>query len=237
MDGPVPDYYATLGVASTASSDEIRQAYKRESLRSHPDRFPNSSASERQRHTARFQSLADAYYVLSDTARRSEYDSLRRSHSFNNYSSSSSNTPPGGFSADPEKEQESSYQFFKSFFGGAGAGASSSTSSSSPHDTSGNGAQPQANGVFSDVFEELMRPEVHRVLPFWQGVGAVSGAGLGFISFNLVGAIGGAVLGGTLGKIRDKKGKSVGEVFMGLGASQRAEVLKALAMKVLGSMG
>ncbi|UZJ57034.1 hypothetical protein CBS101457_006354 [Exobasidium rhododendri] len=239
MDGPIPDYYATLGVNATASSDEVRQAYKRESLRSHPDRFPNASASERQRYTARFQSLADAYYVLSDTARRSEYDSLRRSQNFGNYSSST--TPPGGFSADPEKEQESSYQFFKSFFGGASGatGASSSSSSSQEHHSTsgGSGAQPQANGVFTDVFEELMRPEVHRVVPIWQGVGTLSGAGMGFIAFNFVGAIGGAVLGGTLGKIRDKKGKSVGEVFMGLGAGQRAEVLKALAMKVLGSMG
>lgn len=61
MDGgSTPDYYHTLGVSSSASAEEIRQAYKRESLRSHPDRFPNSTAEERQRHTARFQSLADA---------------------------------------------------------------------------------------------------------------------------------------------------------------------------------
>jgi hypothetical protein len=38
-------------------------------------------------------------------------------------------------------------------------------------------------------------------------------------------------------QIRDAKGKSVGEVFVNLSAGQRAEVLKALAMKVLGSMG
>lgn len=234
MDGPIPDYYATLGVASTATSDEIRQAYKRESLRSHPDRFPNSTASERQRHTARFQSLADAYYVLSDTTRRAEYDSLRRSQSFGSYSS----TPPGGFTTDPEKEQESSYNFFKSFFGGAAGGggggsAAPDSSTGSPHA----GSQPQAGNVFSDVFEELLRPEVHRVVPLWTWVGSASGAGLGFIVGNIPGAIGGAVLGNRLGLIRDRKGKSVGEVFVGLGASQRAEVLKALAAKVLGSMG
>jgi DnaJ-class molecular chaperone len=133
MNAP-PDYYHTLGVASTASSEEIRTAYKRLSLKSHPDRFPNASESERQRHTARFQSLADAYYVLSDTSRRAEYDSLRRSQSFGGYASS---TPPGGFTDDPEKEQESSYNFFKSFFGGAGAAGSSTG-----HETFA-GAQPQ----------------------------------------------------------------------------------------------
>lgn len=233
MDGPIPDYYSTLGVASTASTEEIRQAYKRESLRSHPDRFPNSTASERQRHTARFQSLADAYYVLSDTTRRAEYDSLRRSQSYGSYSSS----PPGGFSADPEKEQESSYNFFKSFFGGAAASAAENagpeSSTGSPHA----GSQPDSGNMFSDVFEELLRPEVHRVVPLWTWVGSASGAGLGFILGNIPGAIGGAVLGNRLGLIRDRKGKSVSEVFMGLGASQRAEVLRALAAKVLGSMG
>ena len=255
----MPDYYATLGVASTSSSDEIRQAYKRESLRSHPDRFPNASSSEKQRHTARFQSLADEYYVLSDTTRRAEYDNLRRSQNFG--SSYASSMPPGGFSADPEKEQESSYQFFKSFFSGA-SGAAPDTFSQDRHGSSGTGAQPQgkrksvwfmglnrisltlsmlfcftANGVFSDVFEELLRPEVHRVAPIWKWVGAASGTGLGFILGSVPGAVGGALLGGTLGKVRDAKGKSVAEVFMGLGANQRAEIIKALAAKVLGSMG
>lgn len=147
MEGPVPDYYATLGVASTSSSDEIRQAYKRESLRSHPDRFPNASAGERQRHTARFQSLADAYYVLSDTSRRAEYDSLRRSQNFG--SDYASSTPPGGFTSDPEKEQESSYRFFQSFFSGAtaaaaGAGASQGSSNAG---SNGEGSQPQGERV------------------------------------------------------------------------------------------
>jgi DnaJ-class molecular chaperone len=199
-----PDYYATLGIASTASSEEIRQAYKRESLRSHPDRFPNSTASERQRHTARFQSLADAYYVLSDTSRRAEYDGLRRSQGFSGFSSS---TPPGGFTADPEKEQESSYRFFQSFFSGA-AGAGGSKGPSSPSGSArGESPQPQANGVFSDVFEELMRPEVQRVVPLWQGVGTVSGVAMGFIVGSIPGAIGGALVGNRLGAIRDAKGE------------------------------
>lgn len=87
------------------------------------------------------------------------------------------------------------------------------------------------------MFEELLRPEVQRVVPLWRWVGSASGAGMGFILGNVPGAIGGAVLGNWLGSVRDNKGKSVAEVFMGLNTSQRAEVLKALASKVLGSMG
>lgn len=249
MDGPVPDYYATLGVSPKASADDIRQAYKRESLRAHPDRFPNASDAERQRYTARFQSLADAYYVLSDSTRRAEYDGLRKAHGFGFGSSrtsarasasQSTGAPPGGWEEDAEKEQESSFNFFKSFFNhaaGAPSGSTSAGESEVPNDHTTSAGQPQANYVFGDVFEELLRPEVHRVAPIWKWVGSASGAGLGFILANVPGAIGGAVLGNRLGAIRDAKGKSVVQVFGGLGANQRAEVLKALAVKVLGSLG
>lgn len=83
----------------------------------------------------------------------------------------------------------------------------------------------------------MLRPEVHRVVPLWKWIGSASGAGLGFIVANIPGAIGGAVLGNRLGAIRDAKGKSVGAVFMSLNQGQRAEVLKGLAAKVLGSLG
>ncbi|KAK0570236.1 Meiotic Sister-Chromatid recombination aldehyde dehydrogenase [Tilletia horrida] len=205
MDGPPPDFYGILGVSPTASTEEIREAYKRQSLKCHPDRFPNASPAERERHTARFQALADAYYVLSDAERRTEYDGVRSS-----YPSASSAEDPGA-----------NANFFRSFFSGGAT----------------HGEQPQADGVFGGVFEELLRPEVHRVAPVWKWVGSASGAGLGFILGNVPGAIGGAVLGNRLGAVRDAKGKSVAEVFINLSSSQKAEVLKALAAKVLGSMG
>lgn len=47
----------------------------------------------------------------------------------------------------------------------------------------------------------------------------------------------GAMAGNRLGAIRDAKGKSVAAVFGQLGGQQKAEILRALAMKVLGSIG
>jgi hypothetical protein len=57
---PLPDYYAVLGVSPSATPTEVREAYKRQSLQCHPDRFPNVSEAEKQKLTTKFQSLADA---------------------------------------------------------------------------------------------------------------------------------------------------------------------------------
>jgi hypothetical protein len=85
-------------------------------------------------------------------------------------------------------------------------------------------------------------------------VGGAGGAALGYIVANVPGAVAGGFAGNRLGAIRDAKGRSVAQVFSGLGSSQKAEVrrpptcldrqselmtqiLRALAFKVLGSMG
>lgn len=68
MASPLPDYYALLGVPPGASAGEIREAYKKQSLRSHPDRFPNASTAEKERLTRKFQSLADACKLPIDVA-------------------------------------------------------------------------------------------------------------------------------------------------------------------------
>lgn len=138
MDSSLPDYYATLSIPSTATSSEIKEAYKRQSLASHPDRYPNASPEQRKKYTSRFQSVADAYYVLSDQERRRDYDDARK-NSGNMPGSNDWFGPDGDF----EKEQFSSAGFFNSFFGG-GANKAGSESSASGSQTSGTGtAQPQ----------------------------------------------------------------------------------------------
>lgn len=70
----------------------------------------------------------------------------------------------------------------------------------------------------------MLRPEVNRHAPWWTWLGAICGAGLGFIIGNFPGLMLGAVAGNRLGAIRDAKGKSVAAVFNDLGAQQKAEV-------------
>jgi molecular chaperone DnaJ len=67
------DHYAVLGVERDASPAEVKQAYRRLALDSHPDRFPGDPDAE-----TRFRRISEAYAVLGDAAKRARYDrSLR----------------------------------------------------------------------------------------------------------------------------------------------------------------
>lgn len=72
---------------------------------------------------------------------------------------------------------------------------------------------------------QLLRPEVDRHTNWWAWLGAVCGAGIGFIIGNLPGLMLGGVAGNRLGAVRDAKGKSVAAVFNDLGNQQKAEVI------------
>jgi len=60
------DHYATLGVPRTADASQIKAAYKKLALKNHPDKGGDPK---------RFQAIAAAYSVLSDAAKRRQYDS------------------------------------------------------------------------------------------------------------------------------------------------------------------
>ncbi len=62
------DYYEVLGVDRSATRDQLKQAYRQLALRYHPDRNKAPDA------TAKFREIAEAYAVLSDDAKRREYD-------------------------------------------------------------------------------------------------------------------------------------------------------------------
>src|SRR2546430_8387119 len=64
------DYYEVLGVARTASGEEIKRAYRRLAMKYHPDRADgDKSAAE-----LKFKECAEAYEVLGDDAKRRRYD-------------------------------------------------------------------------------------------------------------------------------------------------------------------
>ena len=63
-------YYEVLGVASTASDEQIKAAYRRRAMDLHPDRNPAKDT------TRQFQFLNEAYAVLSDPDAKADYDEL-----------------------------------------------------------------------------------------------------------------------------------------------------------------
>jgi molecular chaperone DnaJ len=63
------DYYELLGVNRNASEDEIKKAYRKLALQHHPDRNPGDKQAEE-----KFKEVSEAYSVLSDGQKRSQYD-------------------------------------------------------------------------------------------------------------------------------------------------------------------
>jgi molecular chaperone DnaJ len=67
------DYYAALGVPRDADAAAIKKAYRQLARDLHPDKNPGNEQAE-----TRFKEVSEAYDVLSDPKRRSEYDEARR---------------------------------------------------------------------------------------------------------------------------------------------------------------
>src|ERR1700675_288825 len=63
------DYYEVLGVERGAGEEELKKAFRRLAIQSHPDRNPGDKQAEE-----RFKELNEAYQVLSDPERRAQYD-------------------------------------------------------------------------------------------------------------------------------------------------------------------
>ena len=66
------DYYKVLGVAKTASQEEIKKSYRKLARKYHPDANKGDAEAE-----DRFKEVSEAYDVLSDEKRRKEYDAVR----------------------------------------------------------------------------------------------------------------------------------------------------------------
>ncbi len=80
------DYYQTLGVPRTAPAADIKKAYRRLARKFHPDLNPGDKGSE-----ARFKEIQEAYAVLSDPKKKTQYDQ----YGF------AGDMPPGGPGAGP----------------------------------------------------------------------------------------------------------------------------------------
>ncbi|WP_197383593.1 molecular chaperone DnaJ [Mycolicibacterium mengxianglii] len=96
------DFYKVLGVSSDAGADEIKRAYRKLASELHPDKNPDNPAA-----TERFKAVSEAYSVLSDDAKKKEYDETRRlfagggfGRRYNGGGGATTGGFPGGFGSD-----------------------------------------------------------------------------------------------------------------------------------------
>ncbi len=112
------DYYEVLGVGKSASTDEVKKAYRKVAMQYHPDRNPGDKAAEE-----KFKEAAEAYEVLSDADKKAQYD--RYGHA------GVSGNGRGGFGGGGMNMEDIFSQFgdvfgddlFGSFFGGGQRGS------------------------------------------------------------------------------------------------------------------
>ena len=169
------DYYQVLGVAETASTDEIKKAFRRLAKQHHPDRNPNNPQA-----AERFKEINEAHDVLSDSDKRKKYDQLRRYGAFagaNPFSQRSARRGPGG-PGGPTAEDGADFDIsdlgglgdlFSSIFGRRGAGRESE-----PEEVETSVTIPfRVAALGGSVPITLAMPEV---CPTCSGTGAAKGA-------------------------------------------------------------
>lgn len=115
-------YYTTLGVSENASADEIKKTYRKLARKYHPDKNKGDKAAEE-----KFKQISEAYDVLGDDKKRSQYDQMRKNGFFNQNGPFGNQQGPFGPNADFRGQNSQDYNFedlggfeniFQQMFGG-----------------------------------------------------------------------------------------------------------------------
>jgi curved DNA-binding protein len=149
------DYYAIMGVKSTDDLKTIKTAYRRLARKYHPDVSKEPDAE------ARFKDIAQAWEVLSDEQRRTEYDTLWQHR----------NDPPFRQQAQPNSQQQTYSQeefddIFSSIFG------QHAQQSRQQHSTRGHDVEIEIAVFLEETLEAHTRP-INYTLPVYNVFGMV----------------------------------------------------------------
>jgi molecular chaperone DnaJ len=107
------DYYEVLGINKGATETEVKKAYRKLAVKHHPDRNPDDdSAAER------FREATEAYEVLKDSTKRSQYDQYGHAA----FDQQSGGFGGGGFGGGDGFDMNDAMEAFLRNFGGFGGG-------------------------------------------------------------------------------------------------------------------
>ena len=100
------DYYEILGVDRSASTDELKKAYRKLALKYHPDKNPDDKEAEKI-----FKEAAEAYSILSDSQKKAQYDQF-------GHAGVGMGQGGGGFSGGVHMSMDDIFSQFGDVFGG-----------------------------------------------------------------------------------------------------------------------
>lgn len=160
------DYYETLGVAKTATADDLKQSFRKLARLYHPDVAKDKVAGE-----AKFKEINEAYEVLGDPEKRKRYDELGSNWQNENQGPSAPGGTPHRRTYSPRGETDFEFSgtgfsdFFESFFGG-GRDGFGSRHPSSGHTSDHPSFAQQGRDVEADLLvslEEALRGALRKV--------------------------------------------------------------------------
>ena len=102
------NYYDILGIDKNASDSDIRKAFKKLTIKWHPDKWANKSEKEQKEAEEKFKEINEAYQVLSDPQKKSNYDQFGDINGPQGFDA-------GGFGFNP-------FDIFRNMRGGGGFG-------------------------------------------------------------------------------------------------------------------
>jgi curved DNA-binding protein len=152
------DYYKVLGVEKTATTDQIKKAYRKLARQYHPDVNPNDATAEQ-----KFKEVNEANEVLSDSEKRQKYDQLGADYQRYQQSGGAGRGSQaggfdwgqysqggGGFGGSSFGGEEADFSdFFSSLFGGAGGAGG------------GRSSRPGAGGDYQAELELTLEEAYH----------------------------------------------------------------------------
>ena len=157
------DYYEVLGLAKTATEEEIKKAYRKMAMKHHPDRNQGEGAKAAEE---KFKEVKEAYEMLTDPQKRAAYDQ---------YGHAGVDPNAGGFHGGPGQGgfAEAFGDIFGDIFGGGAAGAGR---------RGGGGQQVYRGSDLSYAMEITLEEAAHGKetqirIPSWEGCETCKGTG------------------------------------------------------------